>query len=74
MSRVSAALERASAEGTKVVAKPVETREQKLRETIEIEETIFVESNSKVNGAVHLSDLPESPPEPAWPLIKRISN
>ena len=72
MSRVSAALERASAESAKVVAKPLEDREQKLEETLEIEETVFVESNSKVNGEVHLSDLPESLPEPAWPLIKRI--
>ena len=72
MSRVSEALERASAEGAPVVAKPLEDREQKLEETIELEETVVVESNSKVNGAVHLSDLPELPPEPAWPLVKRI--
>jgi protein-tyrosine kinase len=72
MSRVSAALERASAEGTKVVAKPVETREQKLRETIEIEETIAVESKSEMNGAVHSNDLPELVPQPAWPMVKKI--
>ena len=72
MSRVSAALERASAESAKVVAKPVETREQKLQETIELEDTVVVESKSKVNGAVHPSDFPELLPEPAWPLIKRI--
>jgi len=72
MSRVSAALERASAESAKVVAKPLEDREQKLEETIEIEETVFVESNSKVNGAVHLSELPDLLPGPAWPLVKRI--
>ena len=72
MSRVSAALERASAESAKVVAKPLEDREQQFEETIELEETVVVESNSKVNGAVHLSDLPELLPEPAWPLVKRI--
>ena len=72
MSRVSAALERASTEGAQVVAKPLEDLEQKLQETIVLEETVVVESNSKVNGAVHLSDLPELVPEPAWPLVKRI--
>ena len=72
MSRVSAALERASAESAKVVAKPLEYREHKLQETIELEKTVVVESDSKVNGAVHLSDLSELLPEPAWPLIKRI--
>jgi protein-tyrosine kinase len=72
MSRVSAALERASAEGTKVVAKPVETREQKLREIIEIEEPIVVESKSEMNGAMHSNDLPELLPQPAWPMVKKI--
>ena len=66
MSRVSAALERASTEGAQFVAKPLKDLEQKL------EEAVVVESNSKVNGAVHSSDLPELVPEPAWPLVKRI--
>ena len=72
MSRVSAALERASAEGPKVVARPLEDREHKLDEGVELVGTVVVQSTSKVNEAVHLSDLPELLPEPAWPLVKRI--
>ena len=72
MSRVSDALERASAEGARVVAKPLDGWEQKREEPVKGEETANGDTKSKVNGQAHSSDLPELIPEPARPLVKRI--
>jgi protein-tyrosine kinase len=72
MSRVSDALERASAEGARVVAKPLDGWEQKREEPVKVEETANGDTKSKVNGKARSVDLPALIAEPAWPFIKRI--
>lgn len=72
MSRVSDALERASAEGAELVAKPLADRDRKHVIPVKVEETANGIANSKLNGEAVSSDLPDAIPESAWPLVKRI--
>jgi protein-tyrosine kinase len=73
MSRVSDALERASAEAAERVANPLEGREPIPAERVLVEETaVEWQTHSKVNGDAHSIDLPEPLPEPALPLVKRL--
>jgi protein-tyrosine kinase len=72
MSRVSDALERASAEAAERVAKPLEGREPKPVESVLVEETANWQTHVKVNGEARSIDLPESISEPALPLAKRL--
>ena len=70
MSRVSDALERASAEGAQLVTKPSEARGQRLDDTVEVEKTENTDLDSKVNGEARSDDLPELIAEPPWSLVK----
>jgi protein-tyrosine kinase len=72
MSRVSDALERASAEAAQRVDRPLEGREPKPVKLVQAEETANWQTHSKVIGEARSSDLPGSISEPALPLVKRI--
>ena len=72
MSRVSEALERASAEAAQRVAKPSEGSEPKPAELDHFVEGENWQPDSKANGDAHSSDLSELTPEPAWPMLKRL--
>jgi capsular exopolysaccharide synthesis family protein len=72
MSRVSDALERASAEAAERVANPFEAREPMPAAPVQIEDTADSQAHSKVNGEALSIDWPESIPEPPLPLVKRL--
>lgn len=72
MSRVFEALERASAEGSALIAKPLEGREQTVDESITARAAENANAYSRVNGRSHSRDLTESLPDPAWSIGKRL--
>jgi capsular exopolysaccharide synthesis family protein len=72
MSRVSDALERASAEGAQLISKSADARGQKLDEAVHVEKAANGSADLQTSGEARPVDLPEAVPEPSWSLVKRI--